>query len=57
MAKVPCTSVVMTYKMLENLIKYLEGDTSYDVLMSVEQTTITLKDDLEALKEKYDISD
>lgn len=55
MAKVPCTSVVLTLKMLENLVKYLEGDTSYDVLVSVEKTTTSLKEDLTALKEKYDI--
>lgn len=53
MAKVTCTSVVMTSDMLENLIKYLEGDTDYDVLMSIKQIIPVLKDDLEALKEKY----
>lgn len=55
MAKVTCTSVVMTHNMLENLIKYLEGDTDYDVLMSVKQLIPVLKDDLAALKEKYAI--
>lgn len=50
-------NIRMTYVMLVTIIKYMEGDTSFDVLKWGEYYKDCLKDDLKYFQEQLGLSD